>query len=74
MLPPSEAQSGTFNFVVSSYDYGSQSYYPVDTGNGTNLFQATRASLGGGSVVPSSFISGVMATYIFTIQIANPIL
>jgi hypothetical protein len=60
--------------VLASFDSITEIYYPVDIGNGTNLLQAIRAPLSGGSVVPSSFIAGLASTYTFTIQIADPIL
>ena len=60
--------------MAASYDSLTQSYYPVNVGNGTNLFQAKRAPLSGGSVVPSSFIAGLVSTYTFTLQVADPIL
>ena len=74
VLPPSEAPSGIFQVVAASFDPITQSYYPVNVGNGMNLFQATRAPLSGGSVVPSSFITGLVSTYTFTLQVADPIL
>jgi hypothetical protein len=47
-LPPSEADSGTFNFTT--YTLVGGEYKQVDTGVGTNLFRSVRAALGGVTV------------------------
>jgi hypothetical protein len=71
-LPPSEAPTGNFEFTVSTWFNGV--YYPVDTMTKGQLFQATRAAFGFGSIVTDSTLANKVTSYTFTLQNNNPIL
>lgn len=71
LLPPSEADSGTFTFTT--YTLFNEEYKMVDTGTGTNLFRSVRAALGGVSVQSLDPTAGIVGRYNITIQTVNPI-
>ena len=64
-LPPSEAPTGNFEFTVSTYFSGT--YYPVDTMIKGQLFLATRAAFGSGSIMTDSIIANKVTSYTFTL-------
>lgn len=72
LLPPSEADTGTFTFTTFTLD-GSEEYREVDTGTGTNLFRSVRAALGGVNVQSLDPTAGMVGRYNITIQTVNPI-
>lgn len=71
-LPPSEAPTGNFEFTVSTFFAGV--YYPVDTMTKGQLFTATRAAFGSGSIMTDSILANKVTSYTFTLQNNNPIL
>ena len=71
-LPPSEAPTGNFDITVSTGYAGA--YYPVDNKVINNLFLATRAAFGSGSIMTASIIANEITSYTFTLQNNNPIL
>lgn len=64
-LPPSEAPTGNFDITVST-GYGGV-YYPVDNKVINQLFLATRAAFGYGSIMTSSIIANEITSYTFSL-------
>lgn len=54
-LPPSEAPTGNFEYTVSTGYAGA--YYPVDTKIINQLFLATRAAFGYGTIMTASIVA-----------------
>jgi hypothetical protein len=64
-LPPSEAPTGNFEITVSTGYAGA--YYPVDTKTINQLFRATRAAFGYGSIMTASIVASEVTSYTFSL-------